>query len=169
MDFPGWVGTGNEARAGFVMVSVPNELASTREFKSKFPKDFEVLMLTVNTSHAPFDVYVDTSRASAHFSDGQTVLAVPIRDLLESATSDKPQLISEWLPPRQCLARAGTVTNMMIPMPAGTYLKNMDRVSITVNGLPVDIRGIYMTPEEKRQRLSRGSEQSQQQSAGSPR
>jgi len=168
-DFPGWVGVAIESRAAFILYSVPNDLPSTRELTSKFPKVFEVLMLQVSTSEAPYDVWVDTSRATAHFSDGQTVAAPSIRDLLESATADKAQLINEWMPPRQCRARAGAVTNMFIPMPAGTYFKNMDRVSVTVNGLLLDIRGAYLTPEEKRQRLSRtGQAQQQQSPPGSP-
>jgi hypothetical protein len=163
LDYPGWIGSAADSRAGLLLISAPDEAPATREFKAKFSKDFTALMLSIDTSQAPFDVYVDTRRASAHFADGQTVAALPIQELLESAVTDRAALIAEWMPPRQCMAHAGTVTNMLIPLPPNTYLKNMDRVSINVNGLPVDIRGQYLTVEEKAQRMRRNEP------AGQPR
>jgi hypothetical protein len=154
-DFPGWIGVAGEARASLLVVSIADDAPETREFKKKFSKDFEVLRLTVNTSNAPYDVYVDTSRAIAHFADGRTINALPIREILESATQDKEKLLGEWMPPRQCRANTGVETNMLIPLPAGTALQSMDRVTIHVNGLPVEVRGQYMTVEEKSQRLHR--------------
>ena len=154
-DFPGWIGVASEAKAALLVVSIADDAAETREFKKKFSKDFLVLRLTVNTSNAPYDVYVDTSRASAHFADGRTISALPIREILESATQDKERLVAEWMPPRQCRANTGAETNMLIPLPPGMGLQNMDRVMIHVNGLPVEVRGQYMTVEEKSQRLRR--------------
>jgi hypothetical protein len=154
-DFPGWIGVAGEARANLLVVSIADEATETREFKKKFSKDFLVLRLTVNTSNAPYDVYVDTTRATAHFADGRTIDALPIREILESATQDKERLLAEWMPPRQCRANTGVETNMLIPMAPGTALQNMDRVTFHVNGLPVDVRGQYMTVEEKSQRLRR--------------
>ena len=62
-----------------------------------------------------------------------------------------------WMPPIRCTPGSSHVFNLFIPVPAGTVYTIMDRVTIQVNGLPVDIHGQYCTAEEKAQRLQRPS------------
>ena len=156
-DYPGWLGAAVEDKANLVLVSIPDDAPDARQFKRNFAKDFSIIMLTVDSSRATFDVYVDTSRAIAHFSDGRTVEALPIRGILESATQDRDKYFATWMPPIRCTPGSSHVFNLFIPVPAGTVYTIMDRVTIQVNGLPVDIHGQYCTAEEKAQRLQRPS------------
>jgi hypothetical protein len=155
LDYPGWLGSGAEARANLVLASISADSPAARDFKSKFSKDFTIFMLSVDTSKSAFDTYVDIAGASAHLTEGKSVTSLPIAEVLASATREKEQLLAEWSSPRRCAAGAGTVTNLFIPMPADIALTSIDRVTVHVNGMPVEVRGRFFTAQEKQQQLRR--------------
>ena len=157
----GWFGaTRTEDGAVVTLVSIPADDPVARDALPGLAGRFSLAVLSVDNSAGTAQVSIDTDRVTLHLAGGGTRAAMPVRPLLREmpSESDRAEGLRLYAPPFD-VPFGQRLNGKPVFFPPATDFASVERVTVRVNGQPLDLPGRYLTVQQKSELLRRGVEQ----------
>ena len=147
---PGWIGASDRTDLRIVVMQWHDDSPARQKLKELYEADSTMVTVVINNSVGGSQVTIDPASLEFHFNDYTTLKALPPKQILQTARSDREYYLKryggDWnVPPRQIR------TDGLAFFPPSTDLSNARAVTMTLNGQRIVVPGKYCSAEEKAQ------------------
>ena len=149
---PGWYGGVEFQGAAIGMAEINEESAFAQDIMKEFGRKFTVLLVTVDNSQGKSTIRLDPSSIRLRNADGDIVNALPLKDVMATARTDK----DDWLARYSGKIRVTPgkkVLDRFACLPPNIDMRQIVEIDIDAEGKWPTVQGEFLTAEQ-RQKLS---------------
>ena len=149
---PGWLGFTDRTDLRIVVLEWHGSDPARQKMHELWGADSTIVRVIINNAVGQSQVTIDPASLEFHFNDYTTLKALPPKEILETAKSDRDYYLKryggEWNVPPRAVRNDGLAF-----FPAGTNLANARAVTMVLNGQRIVVPGKYCSPAEKAELL----------------
>lgn len=153
--YPGWFGAANLDGAVITITSLADESDAVQDLGTGFSSPISVVSVAINNTRGRQTLRVDPSSLQLRHRDGSITQALATSQAELAAKSDAKPTVRRMSSTQQVPA-AGAMTNAMAFLPSGTNWRDVDQVTVQIDGRPLTIVGAFLSVEQKADLLRRG-------------